>query len=199
MMRRPPRALRTSPTPTTWVSADLSSGQGRPGSGVAVAHHPPRASARAVERRLRVAIGALCLIGIGIGGYLTFVHYADLRVLCVSGGGCETVQSSRYAQLAGVPVAALGLAGYIAILLSVATRRDIGRLAGFGLALVGCLFSAYLTYREIFTIKAICQWCLASALLMTLLAILTTIRVVRVEPQPARLAPATRTLRRSRR
>jgi len=198
-MRRPPRALRTSPTPTTWVSADLSSGQGRPGSGVAVAHHPPRASARAVERRLRVAIGALCLIGIGIGGYLTFVHYADLRVLCVSGGGCETVQSSRYAQLAGVPVAALGLAGYIAILLSVATRRDIGRLAGFGLALVGCLFSAYLTYREIFTIKAICQWCLASALLMTLLAILTTIRVVRVEPQPARLAPATRTLRRSRR
>ena len=197
-MRRPPRALRTSPTPTTWVSADLSSGQGRPGSGVAVAHHLPRASARAVERRLRVAIGALCLIGIGIGGYLTFVHYADLRVLCVSGGGCETVQSSRYAQLAGVPVAALGLAGYIAILLSVATRRDIGRLAGFGLALVGCLFSAYLTYREIFTIKAICQWCLASALLMTLLAILTTIRVVRVEPQPARLAPATRTLRRSR-
>ena len=197
-MRRPPRSLRTSPTPTTWVSADLSSGQGRPGSGVAVAHHAPRASARAVERRLRVAIGALCLIGIGIGGYLTFVHYADLRVLCVSGGGCETVQSSRYAQLAGVPVAALGLAGYIAILLSVATRRDIGRLAGFGLALVGCLFSAYLTYREIFTIKAICQWCLASALLMTLLAILTTIRVVRVEPQPARLAPATRTLRRSR-
>ena len=199
MMRRPPRALRTSPTPTTWVSADLLSGQVRPGSGVAVAHHRPRASARAVERRLRVAIGALCLIGIGIGGYLTFVHYADLRVLCVSGGGCETVQSSRYAQLAGVPVAALGLAGYIAILLSVVTRRDIGRLAGFGLALVGCLFSAYLTYREIFTIKAICQWCLASALLMTLLAILTTIRVVRVEPQPARLAPATRTLRRSRR
>ena len=178
-MRRPPRALRTSPTPTTWVSADLLSGQVRPGSGVAVAHHLPRASARAVERRLRVAIGALCLIGIGIGGYLTFVHYADLRVLCVSGGGCETVQSSRYAQLAGVPVAALGLAGYIAILLSVATRRDIGRLAGFGLALVGCLFSAYLTYREIFSIKAICEECVSSFVLVAILLAGSVVRYVR--------------------
>jgi len=61
-----------------------------------------------------------CLIG--IGGYLTYVHYADLRVLCVSSGGCETVQSSRYSNLDGVPVAMLGLACYIAILLTLAIR-----------------------------------------------------------------------------
>jgi uncharacterized membrane protein len=137
-----------------------------------------------LDGRLRIAIVVLCVIGIGIGTYLTYVHYAGLKVLCLSSGGCETVQSSRYSKLDGVPVAVLGLAGYIGILFSLAVRGDSGRAAGFGLALVGFLFSLYLTYRELFTIKAICQWCVASAVLMTLLAILTAIRVLRVEPEP---------------
>lgn len=131
------------------------------------------------DRRLRIAIAVLCVIGIGIAGYLTYVHYAGLKVLCLSSGGCETVQSSRYAKLDGVPVAVLGLAGYITILLSLALRGDTGRAVGFGIALVGFLFSAYLTYRELFTIQAICQWCVASAVLMTALAIITGVRVVR--------------------
>ncbi len=134
------------------------------------------------ERRLGIAIAVLCLIGIGIGGYLTYVHYGDLRVLCLSSGGCETVQSSRYATLDGIPVAVLGLAGYIGILLTLAIRGDTGRATGFGLALIGFLFSVYLTYREVFSIKAICQWCVGSAVLMTLLAILTLIRLLRTEP-----------------
>ena len=58
----------------------------------------------------------------------------------------------------------------------------MGRLAGFGLALIGFGFSAYLTYRELFTIKAICQWCVGSAIVMTALMILTAIRVLRAEP-----------------
>jgi uncharacterized membrane protein len=139
----------------------------------------------ATDRRLRIAIGLLCLIGIGIGGYLTYVHYEGLKVLCLASGGCETVQSSRYAKLGGIPVAVLGLAGYIAILLTLAIRGDSGRAAGFGLALVGFLFSMYLTYRELFTIHAICQWCVGSAVLMTALAILTAIRVVYGERPPA--------------
>ncbi len=134
-----------------------------------------------VDRRLRIAIGVLCLIGIGVAGYLTYTHYAGIHVLCLSSGGCETVQSSVYSKLAGVPVAVLGLAGYIGILLSLAIRNDFGRMAGFGTALIGFLFSMYLTYRELFTIKAICQWCVSSAVLMTLLTILTAIRVLRVE------------------
>ena len=137
-----------------------------------------------VDRRLRIAIGVLCLIGIGIGAYLTYVHYAGLKVVCLSSGGCETVQSSRYAKLDGVPVALLGLLGYIGILGSLAVRGELGRAAGFGLALVGFLFSMYLTYRELFTIKAICQWCVGSAVLMTALVILTTIRFLRAEPSP---------------
>jgi uncharacterized membrane protein len=132
-----------------------------------------------IDRRLAIAIGVLCVIGIGIAGYLTYVHYAGLKVLCLSSGGCETVQSSKYAKLDGIPVAVLGLLGYVTILLSLAIRGDIGRAAGFGIALIGFLFSAYLTYRELFTIKAICQWCVSSAVLMTLLLILTGYRVLR--------------------
>jgi uncharacterized membrane protein len=130
------------------------------------------------DRRLRIAIAVLCVIGIGIAGYLTYVHYAGLKVLCLSSGGCETVQSSRYAKLDGVPVSVLGLAGYVTILLSLALRGDTGRAVGFGIALVGFLFSTYLTYRELFTIKAICQWCVGSAVLMTALVIITGLRVV---------------------
>jgi uncharacterized membrane protein len=144
-----------------------------------------RESARtgpSTDRRLRIAILVLSLIGIGIAGYLTYVHYEGLKVLCLSSGGCETVQASRFAKLDGVPVAVLGLAGYIGILGSLLVRGELGRIAGFAIALIGFGFSMYLTYRELFTIKAICQWCVASAVLMTVLAILTAIRVLREEP-----------------
>ena len=144
-----------------------------------------------VDRRLRIAIGVLCVIGIGVAGYLTYTHYEGLRVLCLSSGGCETVQQSAYSKLDGIPVAVLGLAGYIGILFSLFIRNDLGRAAGFGLALVGFLFSAYLTYREIFTIKAICQWCVSSAVIMTLLVILTGIRALRAEPDTVAAPPKT--------
>ncbi|MHB8657194.1 MAG: vitamin K epoxide reductase family protein [Solirubrobacteraceae bacterium] len=133
------------------------------------------------ERRLSVAILVLCLLGIGDAGYLTYVHYAGLKVLCLSSGGCETVQASRYAKLDGVPVAVLGLAGYLTILAALAIRAELARAVAFGVALIGFLFSMYLTYRELFTIKAICQWCVGSAVLMTALVILTGLRFLREE------------------
>jgi len=137
-----------------------------------------------VDRRLLIAIAVISLIGIGVAGYLTYTHYAGLNVVCLSSGGCETVQKSVYSKLAGVPVAVLGLAGYIGILFSLAIRNELGRIAGFGIALIGFLFSMYLTYRAIFTSKAICQWCVSSAVLMTILTILTAIRVLRYESEP---------------
>jgi uncharacterized membrane protein len=145
----------------------------------------PRSDETAGDRKLRIAILVLSVIGIGIAGYLTYVHYEGLKVLCLSGGSCETVQASRYAKLDGVPVAVLGLAGYIGILGSLAVRGELGRVAGFAIALIGFGFSLYLTYRELFTIKAVCQWCVSSAVLMTLLAVLTAIRALRYEPPPA--------------
>jgi uncharacterized membrane protein len=135
------------------------------------------------ERKLVIAIAAIALLGVAIATYLVYIHYAGIKPICAAGGGgCEKVQTSDYAKLAGIPVAVLGLAGYIAILASLYVRGDLGRLAGAAIALSGFGFSVYLTYREIFTIKAICQWCVGSAVLMTLLAILTTIRLVKAEP-----------------
>jgi uncharacterized membrane protein len=147
-----------------------------------------REAPAAVERRrfaeghrLELAILVVCLLGIADAGYLTYVHYAGLKVLCLSSGGCETVQASRWSKLGGIPVSVLGLIGYVALLGSLAIRRELGRAAGFAIALIGFGFSMYLTYREIFTIKAICQWCVASAVFMTVLAILTGIRFLRID------------------
>jgi uncharacterized membrane protein len=141
----------------------------------------PVAARTDTDRRLRIAILVVTVIGIGIASYLTYVHYAGIKVACLSSGGCETVQASRWSKLDGVPVAVLGLVGYVTIFLSLAIRGDVGRIGGFGIALIGFLFSMYLTYREVFSIHAICQWCVGSAVLMTVLVILTGWRVVRTD------------------
>ena len=71
--------------------------------------------------RLRLATAVLALAGIAIAGYLTWVHYAELEPICVGGGGgCERVQNSSYAELAGIPVALLGLLAYVTVLASLA-------------------------------------------------------------------------------
>jgi uncharacterized membrane protein len=137
---------------------------------------------------LRRVTAALALVGIGIAGYLTWVHYAGLDPVCVGGGGgCERVQSSRWAELAGIPVAVLGLAGYVAILASLALPEETGAFAAAFLSLVGFGFSCWLTYVEIVKIDAICQWCVASAVLMTALALVSVARVLR---DAGRAAPA---------
>ena len=149
-------------------------------SDVSTAPRPRRvASFAGGERRLAIWIGVIALIGVGIAGYLVYVHYAGIKPICAAGsGGCEKVQTSDYAKLAGIPVAVLGLAGYLAILGSLLVPGDLGRIAGAAIALSGFGFSAYLTWRELFTIDAICQWCVASAVVMTLLAVLTVWRLL---------------------
>jgi uncharacterized membrane protein len=146
---------------------------------------PAKRRSLTVDRSLQIAILVLCLIGIGDAAYLTYVHYAGLKPICNIGGGCEKVQSSVYSKLDGIPVAVLGLAGYIAILGSLAIRSELGRAIGFAVALIGFGFSVYLTYREAFTIHAYCQWCLGSAVIMTALVVLTAVRFIRTPPAPA--------------
>jgi uncharacterized membrane protein len=138
------------------------------------------------ERRLVVAIAVLALLGVAVAGYLTWIHYAGVKLFCISGnGGCEKVQTSSYSKLAGVPVALLGLIGYLVVLASLLVRGEGARLGGALVALLGFGFSAYLTYRELFTIEAICQWCVVSAVLMMALAVLTTVRLLRAPPDSA--------------
>lgn len=130
------------------------------------------------DRALQRALIVLALAGIAIAGYLTYVHYQELSPVCTT-GGCERVQSSRYAKLAGVPVPLIGLVGYVAIFASLLVRGELARLATAFMAIGGFAFSVYLTYLELFEIDAICQWCVGSAVVMTLIAILATIRVLR--------------------
>ena len=138
---------------------------------------------------LRRVTAVLALIGVGVAGYLTWVHYAGLEPVCVGGGGgCEKVQSSRWAELAGIPVAVLGLAGYVAILASLALPEEPGSMAAAFLSLVGFGFSAWLTYVEIAKIDAICQWCVASAVLMTALALVSVARLLRGAAHAATVA-----------
>lgn len=138
------------------------------------------------ERRLWRAALVLAAIGIGIAGYLVYVHYTDTKVLCSISHGCETVQKSKYAKLAGVPVALLGLIGYVAILATLFVRSEGGRLAGAGMALVGLGFSGWLTYLEAARIHAWCQWCVGSAIVMTLLTIVLVWRLLSAPPgEPA--------------
>ncbi len=143
------------------------------------------------DRKLRIAMIVLSVIGLGVAGYLTIAHYAHITVACAAGGNpCETVQHSQWSELAGVPVAALGLVSYIAILglLLFAPQSDLVRTALLSITLVGFAFSAYLTYREAFSIHAYCEWCLSSAAIMTVLAGLSMTRFLRGD-DPAAGAP----------
>ena len=130
------------------------------------------------DRRLKITGVVLAALGLGVAGYLTYVHYAGLTPVCNIAHGCAKVQSSQYAELGGAPVALLGLFGYAGILAALLAPGEAARMAAALMGLVGFGFSAYLTYRELFTIDAICQWCVASAILMTGLAIVTTWRTL---------------------
>jgi uncharacterized membrane protein len=136
-------------------------------------------------RRLDLAIGVIALVGLGIAAYLTYIHYAGIKPLCLASGGCEKVQSSHWSKLGGVPVAVLGLVGYAAILALLFVPGETGLAVTAMVALVGFGFSLYLTWAELFRIHAICQWCVASAVLMTALAGLTVVRLLTAEERGA--------------
>jgi uncharacterized membrane protein len=128
-----------------------------------------------------LAIPLLALAGLGVAGYLAYVETQAVPAVCGPVGDCNAVQNSPYARLFGVlPVGVLGAAGYVAILaVWLWGRLRSDRLAGYtplallGIAVFGVLFSLYLTYLEPFVIRAVCAWCLTSAVIITLLMLLS--------------------------
>jgi uncharacterized membrane protein len=121
------------------------------------------------ERILRITAVVLALIGIGVATYIVIADSGGGAPKCLAGGsGCETVADSHYSHLAGINVAVFGIFGYIVLLVAALVPGDPGRFGGFLTALIGFGFSAYLTYLELFVIDAICQWCVGSAVIMTL-------------------------------
>jgi uncharacterized membrane protein len=138
------------------------------------------------SRTLRITLIVLSVIGLGLASYLTYVHYAGIKPACTAGESCTKVQTSSYSKLAGVPVALMGLIGYVAILASLlAAEREATRLATAVFTLGGFGFSAYLTYRELFSIHAICEWCVSSAVVLTVMMCLSVWRFLRGELRPA--------------
>lgn len=131
----------------------------------------------------RMLLALLALVGVFLALYLTLYKVGIIGTLaCSNSGSCETVQTSRWATFLGLPVAAWGL-GYYAVLLVVAfagVQERWSESAGVSTALLlltgwGVIFSAYLTYVELFVIHAICTWCVGSAVLVTLMFVVAAL------------------------
>ena len=144
------------------------------------------------ERTLRIAAAAIAIVGIGVATYITIADSGGGAPACLAGGqGCTTVANSPYSHVAGINVAVFGIVGYVLLAIAAATSGDAGRFGGLVLSLVGFGFSAYLTYLELFVIDAICQWCVASAGLMTLLLIVNATRAFGYAGAELTAGPAT--------
>jgi uncharacterized membrane protein len=130
------------------------------------------------DRRLRLVAAFVALAGVAVAGYLTRAHYGEGSLVCPVGGGCETVQESEYAEIAGIPVALLGLLAYAVLLALILWDTPLARLAAAALALTGLLFSGYLLVVQAFVIEAFCIWCLANDVVIApALAVLTAARL----------------------
>jgi uncharacterized membrane protein len=135
------------------------------------------------DRTLRLALAVVALVGTGLATYLTYVHFDEGALICTT-GGCEQVQQSEYAELAGIPVALLGLIAYVVVLVLVAWDTPLARTLTAALALGALAFSCYLVALQLFVIEATCVWCMVNDLLVVpLLAVLSVLRL--------RSAPAT--------
>ncbi|MGE5850759.1 MAG: vitamin K epoxide reductase family protein [Candidatus Methylomirabilota bacterium] len=144
----------------------------------------------------------LSAIGVLVSGYLSIKRFTGGSLACTRWADCDVVNNSVYAKFYGVPVAFIGLAGYLVLMglamaALMAEGADQRRLLGLGflLALGGFGFSVYLTYLELYIIEAICMWCVISALLITLLTILGGINLRRITHEPLDTSPTPSPLR----
>ncbi|MCO5175683.1 MAG: vitamin K epoxide reductase family protein [Thermomicrobiales bacterium] len=133
------------------------------------------------------AIVGLSILGIIVAAYLTYTHFNESALVCAV-GDCGTVQKSKYATIGPVPIALLGLGMYVALAVSALGRMrgklpvsfEVATMASWGIALAGFAYAAYLTYLEIWVIKAICQWCVASAIITTVILAIESVLLWRV-------------------
>ncbi|MBA3658495.1 MAG: vitamin K epoxide reductase family protein [Gemmatimonadales bacterium] len=116
----------------------------------------------------------MSLIGLLVAAYLYLYKIGRIGTLACGSGGCETVQMSSWSRFAGVDVALIGVAGYVALLVLSLVALQPGAAAQrwpsdllTALSGLGVLFAAYLTWLELFVIHAICRWCVGSAVIVT--------------------------------
>jgi uncharacterized membrane protein len=139
-----------------------------------------------LNQRLRLACLILAIAGFIDACYLIWIKISQNRALCfINAGDCFSVNNSKYSEILGIPVSVLGALTYLAIFLIflLDTRnvffRENGSLFVFGLALVGVMYSAYLTYVEIAVLRTICPFCVISAIIILLIFVLSIVRLTR--------------------
>lgn len=135
-------------------------------------------------KRLSIVSLLLALTGAGIAAYLTYVHY-NIDALVCAGGGCEIVQTSKYSEIMGIPVATFGLAMFLGVAALIVIRDRVEEWAymanaGIIVALVSALlYYAYLTYLEANVIHAWCEWCVISSIVTLILFLVEVFRMRR--------------------
>jgi uncharacterized membrane protein len=140
----------------------------------------------------RMGVALTSLLGLFVSAYLYLYKIGRIGTLACGSGACETVQTSQWSRFAGVEVALIGVVGYAALFAvalaalrpGLADRRWPARLLT-GMAGLGVLFTAYLTYLELFVIHAICRWCVGSAVLITSVLVFAVLELRRLRLLPA--------------
>ena len=136
-----------------------------------------------MDGKLRTTSIVLVVLGLLDSIYLVWVKYTGAYALCGPIGDCESVNSSQYSEIFGIPIALLGAGAYmVMIVLLLLENRDqvwaeFGPMIVFGMNLIGVLYSIYLTYIEVAVLKAICPYCVISAIILVVLLILSGIRL----------------------
>lgn len=134
---------------------------------------------------MRTSMIVLSLIGLADSLYLAWIKLANQAAICAGVGSCDVVNSSEYATLGGVPIALFGAGAYLSILLILLLEERMpvleenGAMLIFGISLAGVLYSAYLTYIEIVVLRAICPYCVLSAIVLVALLALSGFRLRR--------------------
>jgi uncharacterized membrane protein len=138
-----------------------------------------------MDKRLQQITIALAVIGLLVSIYMTIYKVTSNEAMCVGSSGCSEVNASRYSEVNGIPVAVLGVGGYAAILALLFLEQrsgffeENGTMMFFGISLVGFLFTLYLIYVEIALIKAYCPFCLTSQAVMSVIFIISVVRLIR--------------------
>ena len=137
-----------------------------------------------MDKRLKQVTIALTVLGLLVSIYMTIFKLTNNENMCIGSHGCSIVNASGYSSIHGIPVAVVGILGYLSILTVFYFERKPGFLqtngsmVQFTLTLTGFLFTVWLVFVEVALIKAYCPFCITSQISMTLIFILTVIRVI---------------------
>ena len=138
-----------------------------------------------MDKRLSQLTTALIVVGFLVSIYMTIFKITSNESMCIGSKDCAVVNASRYSEVNNVPVAVIGMAGYGAMLAILWLEKrpgffkQNGSMIFFGISLIGFFFTLYLVYVEIALIKAFCPFCIASQVSMTLIFILSVVRLIK--------------------